>query len=62
MHLDNYEIIKQDALLQNSWWLYNEIYQTNGKYELHVLLQNRNMGVIEFIVSAENISFEQTEK
>lgn len=62
MHLDNYEIIQQDALLQNSWWLYDEIYKTNGKYELHVLLQNGNMGLIEFIVSAENISFEQTEK
>ncbi len=63
MHLKNYEIVKQDALLQNSWWLYHEIYKTNGKYELHVLLLNKDKGLseglIEFTVSAEHISFER---
>lgn len=62
MHLKNYETVKQDALLQNSWWLYDEIYQTNGKYELHVLLLKKDKGLseglIEFTVSAEHISFE----
>jgi len=62
MHLKNYEIVKQDALLHNSWWLYHEIYKTNGKYELHVLLLNKDKGLseglIEFTVSAEHISFE----
>lgn len=62
MHLKNYEIVKQDALLQNSWWLYHEIYKTNGKYELHVLLLKKDKslteGLIEFTVSAEHISFE----
>ncbi|WP_367302965.1 MULTISPECIES: hypothetical protein [Clostridium] len=28
-----------NALLQNSWRLYDEIYKTNGKYELHILLK-----------------------
>ncbi|MFZ5987724.1 MAG: DUF4085 family protein [Bacillota bacterium] len=57
MQFENYKIIKQEALLQNSWWLYDEIYKVNGKYELHVLLQNENMDLVEFIVSAEHISF-----
>lgn len=54
---ENYNIIKQDASLKNSWWLYEEIYKVNGKYELHVLLQNENMDLVEFIISAERISF-----
>ncbi|WP_373887448.1 DUF4085 family protein [Desulfosporosinus nitroreducens] len=58
MHLDNYEIIRQESLLQNLLWVNDEIYKTNGKYELHVMLRNKNDGLIEFIVSAEHISFE----
>ncbi|EHQ89601.1 DUF4085 family protein [Desulfosporosinus youngiae] len=58
MNLDNYEIIRQDSLLQNLLWVNDEIYKTNGKYELHVMLRNVNNELIEFIVSAEHISFE----
>ncbi|AET68297.1 hypothetical protein Desor_2757 [Desulfosporosinus orientis DSM 765] len=58
MHLDNYEILKQDASLENSWCVNDEIYQTNGKYELHIMLRNKKNRLIEFIVSAENLSFE----
>ena len=54
---ENYNIIKQDGLLENSWWLYDEIYKVNDKYELHVLFQNKNMDLIEFIISVENIAF-----
>lgn len=53
----NYKIIKQDGLLENSWWLYDEIYKVNDKYELHVLLQNKNMDLIEFVISVEHITF-----
>lgn len=53
---ENYNIIKQDGLLENSWWLYNEIYKVNDKCELHVLLYN-NMDLIEFIISFEHIAF-----
>lgn len=62
MQFDNFNIIKQDGLLQNSWWLYDEIYKINDTYELHVLLQNRNMGLVEFIISAEHISFKHNEE
>ena len=54
---ENYNIIKQDGLLENSWWLYDEIYKVNDKYELHVLFENKNMDLIEFIISVEHIAF-----
>jgi hypothetical protein len=59
MQFENYKILKQEALLQNSWWLYDEIYKVDGKYELHALLQAENIELVEFIVSAEHISFKQ---
>ena len=61
MQFENYKIIKQDSLMQNLTWLYDEIYKTNGKYELHVLLCN-NMDLVEFIVSAEQISFKHNQE
>lgn len=57
IRFENYKIIKQDASLENSWWLYDEVYKTDDKYEIHALLENKNIGLIEFTVSAENISF-----
>lgn len=57
MQLENYKIIKQDSLLQNCWWLYDEIYKINDKYELHVLLENKDRDLVEFTVSAEHICF-----
>lgn len=61
VQFDNYKIIKQDDLLKDSWWLYDEIYITNGKYELQVLLQNKNRNLVEFSVSAEHISFKRNQ-
>lgn len=61
----NYKIIKQDGLLQNSCWLYDEIYKINNKYELHVLLcknENMNMDLVELIVSVEQISFKHNQE
>ncbi|MCE5285146.1 MAG: DUF4085 domain-containing protein, partial [Pelosinus sp.] len=62
MQFENYKIIKQDGFMQNSCWLYDEIYKSNGKYELQVLLRNENGLLIEFIVSAERISFKINNK
>ncbi|URZ01684.1 DUF4085 family protein [Clostridium felsineum] len=53
----NYNIIKQDRSLENSWWIYDEIYKVNDKYELHVLLQNKNKDFIEFTSLTEYIEF-----
>jgi hypothetical protein len=54
---ENYNIINQDDLLESSCWLYDEIYKVNDKYELHALLQNKNMDLIDFIISVDNITF-----
>ncbi|TKI71861.1 DUF4085 family protein [Lysinibacillus mangiferihumi] len=54
---ENFNIIKQDNLLEDSWWLYEEIYKVNDTYEFHVLLQNKTEDLIDFIISAEQISF-----
>lgn len=54
---ENFNMIKQDDLLEDSWWLYEEIYKVNDNYEFHVLLQNKTMDLIDFIISAEQISF-----
>jgi len=62
IQFENYKIIKQDALLQNAWWLYDEIYKTNGKYELQILLQNKNMELVELSVLAEHIFFMRNQK
>lgn len=55
----NYEIIKQDSALEKSWWLYNEIYRLNDKYELHVLLRNENLELKELIILFQGISFSE---
>lgn len=54
---NNFTIIKQEGSLDDSWWLYEELYRVNDKYEFHVLLQNNKMGLIDFIVSADQVSF-----
>lgn len=54
---ENYNIIKQDRLLEDSWWLYDEIYKVNDKYELHVLLMNKNKELNDFIILLDNIVF-----
>jgi len=54
---ENFSILKQDGSLEDSWWLYEEVYKVHDTYEVHVLLQNRDMGLIDFIISAEQIIF-----
>ncbi|MGN7402359.1 DUF4085 family protein [Cytobacillus praedii] len=57
---ENCMIIKQDDLFEDSWWLYDEVYKVNDKYEFHVLLQNSKMGLIDFIISADQVSFKSS--
>lgn len=56
---ENFHIKKQDDGLIDSWWLYEEIYKVNDKYEFHVLLQNKKMGLMDFIISADQVSFKR---
>lgn len=53
---NGYKIIKQDESLLNAWWLYDEVYKVDERYEIHVLL-DRGQSLIDFIVSAELILF-----
>lgn len=62
IQFENYNIIKQDDILQGSWWIYDEVYKVDDNYELHVLLQNKNKDLIEFVVSFEQISFKRNEE
>ena len=62
VRFDNYEILKLEDSLKKAWWLYDELYRTNDKYELHVLLQSKTGKLIEFIVSAENMAFHRSRK
>ncbi|WP_282804712.1 DUF4085 family protein [Clostridium tetani] len=62
IQFENYNIIKQDDILQGSWWIYDEVYKVDDNYELHVLLQNKNKDLIEFVASFEQISFKRNEE
>lgn len=54
---ENFHVIKQDGSLEDTWWLYEEVYKVNDKYEFHVLLENRKNELIDFIISADQVSF-----
>lgn len=59
---ENFTIIKQDDLLEDSWCLYEEVYRVNERYEFHILLQNRTMGLIDFIILADEVTFKSNLK
>lgn len=59
---DHFTIIKQEGSLEDSCWLYEELYRVNDQYEFHALLQNNKMDLIEFIVSADQVSFKSNNK
>ncbi|MEL3961232.1 DUF4085 family protein [Lysinibacillus endophyticus] len=59
---ENMKILKQDSALDEAWWLYEEIYKIDDKYEFHVLLQNQFMELIDFIIEAEHVSFAQNKE
>lgn len=42
-------ILKQEQSAENAWWLYDEIWRTDGGYEVHALLWREN-GVFELTV------------
>ena len=48
-------VLKQDSSLHGAWWLYDEIYKTDKGYEIHALLQNKQL--IDFIVNATDVEY-----
>lgn len=59
---ENFNIIKQDDLLEDTWWLYEEVYKVNDAYEFHILLQNNKTGLMDVIISADQVSFTSNQK
>ena len=57
VRFENCEIIKQDGLLENAWWLYEEVYQAPNGYEVHALLTNEQEDLMDFIIYAQQIRF-----
>ncbi|OPX43318.1 hypothetical protein CLHUN_28660 [Ruminiclostridium hungatei] len=57
MTLENYTLINQEGLLEEAWWLYEEVYRWEQQYEIHTLLQSKDLKLIELTVRAEHISF-----
>lgn len=56
-HLTNVEIIQMDDKLENSEWIYNELYKHGNVYEFHGLCKNK-MCLPEFVIKAEDIVFD----
>lgn len=57
IELRDVQILRQDGTLENSVWLYEEIYKENDRYEFHVLLQHPAEGLIDFILTAREVAF-----
>lgn len=51
----NCNIIKQDAPLHGAWCLYEEVYKSGDRFELHFLFQKKNL--IDFIVTVDDIKY-----
>ncbi len=52
----NCSILKKDKPLHGAWWLYEEIYKSNGGYEIHALLTKKSE-LIDFIVYATDVGY-----
>lgn len=49
--------VKLEGEIENSWWLYEEVYKVDDKYEFHALLHQPEQGIIDFVISAERASY-----
>lgn len=50
------EVLQCEGDLENSWWLYEEIYDADGGFELHVLLQGKET-LLYFTVHVSELYF-----
>jgi len=51
--LKNCEVLKQEAPLRGAWCLYEELYKTGDKFEIHFLMEKKKL--IDFIVSVDDV-------
>lgn len=55
----NCNIIKQDAPLHGAWCLYEEVYKSGDRFEIHFLFQKKHL--IDFIVCVDDIEYKYNE-
>lgn len=59
---EHYTIIEEEMNFINSYWLYEELYYIDNKYELHILLNGqceKNMNLGYFTIRANNIKIKK---
>ncbi len=56
----NCNVIKQDALLYGAWCLYEEVYKSGDRFEIHFLFQKKKR-LIDFIVCVDDIEYKYNE-
>lgn len=49
----NAKIVCMDAPLRGAWWLYDEIYKTDEGYEIHALLQKKEL--VYFTITCDDV-------
>ncbi len=54
-------ILRESEPLKDAWWLYDEIYPTDGGYEIHILLDKGSFHLIEFTIQASEIELYRDE-
>ena len=54
----NAKILKQDCNLENVWWLYQELYKVDDKYEVHILLRDEKK-LYDLILTCDDIVLEK---
>ena len=54
-------ILRESEPLKDAWWLYDEIYPTDGGYEIHILLDKGSFRLIEFTIQASEIELYRDE-
>ena len=56
IRMKNCEVITQDSSLHGVWCLYEEIYKTGEKYEIHFLMEKNKL--IDYIVSVDDLEYQ----
>lgn len=48
-------ILKQECNLKNCWWLYEELYKIDNRYEVHILLRDEDGELKDLILICDDI-------
>ena len=56
IRMKNCEVITHDSPLHGAWCLYEEIYKTGEKYEIHFLMEKKEL--IDYIVTVDDLEYQ----